>query len=41
MRATKVYNGFLWHLREEFKKTGKNQSDKATLKRNLKGVAEG
>jgi hypothetical protein len=23
--ATKVYNGLLWHLREEFKKTGKTK----------------
>jgi IS605 OrfB family transposase len=32
--ATKVYNGLIWHLREQFKQTGKN---KITLK-NLNGL---
>ena len=34
--ATKVYNGLLWHLREEYKKTGKSTVTRKNLNRILK-----
>jgi hypothetical protein len=34
--ATKVYNGLLWHLREEFKKTGKTKVTRQHLNAILK-----
>lgn len=34
--ATKVYNGLLWHLRQEFEKTGKTDVSKKNLNRILK-----
>jgi transposase len=34
--ATKVYNGLLWHLREEFKKTGKTKVTRKHLNAILK-----
>jgi putative transposase len=34
--ATKVYNGLLWHLREEYKKTGKVDLSRKNLNRILK-----
>jgi putative transposase len=34
--ATKVYNGLLWHLREEYKQTGRSNISKKNLNNILK-----
>ncbi len=36
LSATKVYNGLLWHLREEFQATGKSKVSRRNLNRTLK-----
>ena len=36
--ATKVYNGLIWELRQEYEQTGKSMVSRQNLNRNLKGL---
>ena len=36
--ATKVYNGLVWHLREEYEETGKSDINRAHLNRLTKNL---